>query len=94
MLITKIQKSTIGNITREFFRTETPYNYILAKVEQLENHSPELMEAINTLANELYVVHDDADEDSKRVNKLRAIALCLVVVNCINTQMEIDWLKG
>lgn len=94
MLIPKIEQSTIDNITVEFLRAETPYNYILDKISQLEEHSPELMESVNSLADRLYVHYDDASEDDKLVNKLRAVALALVVVNIVNTQMEIDWLRA
>lgn len=94
MLIPKIEQSTIDNITAEFLRAETPYNYILNKISQLEEHSPELMESINILADQLYVRNDDASENDKLVNKLRAVALALVVVNVVNTQMEIDWLRA
>lgn len=94
MLIPKIEKSTIDNVTREFLRSDTPYNYILDKISQLEEHCPELIDTINSLADRLYVHYDDSNEDDKLINKLRAVALTLVVVNCINTQIEIDWLKN
>lgn len=94
MLIPKIEQSTIDNIVREFFRAEEPLDYIINKISQLEEHCPELIKTINSLADHLYVHYDDASDDDKLVNKLRAVALALVIVNCINTQMEIDWLKG
>ena len=94
MLIPKIEKPTIDNVTREVLRSDESYNYIIDKKKQLKEHCPELLDVINSLADRLYVHYDDSNEDDKLVNKLRAVALGLVVVNLINTQMEIDWLKG
>lgn len=94
MLIPKIENSTIENVTNEFFRAELPFVYLAEKLEQLKNHNPLLLIALNDLTKQIFVEHDDSDEATKTVNQVAAISIALVVINCINTQMEIDWLKA
>lgn len=93
MILPKIHPSTVENLTNEFLRSE-PEKYIYSKIQQLNEHNPDLLNSIEGLAETVFVANDDASEVDKYVNKLRAIAVCLVIVNIINTQMEIDWLKG
>lgn len=93
MLLPKISKSTVNNVTTEFFRNDNIV-YLANKVKQLNEHDPVLAAAVNDLCGQVFVENDDADETSKSVNKMRAIAICLVLLNVVNTQMEIDWLKA
>jgi len=93
MLIPKIENSTINNVTREFFRAGLPFLYLNEKIDQLNENNPNLLLAINDLTKQIFIDHDDSDEATKIVNRMRAAAIALIVVNCINTQMEIDWLK-
>lgn len=92
MLIPKINKSTVDNITNEFLRT-TSFDYILDKIDQLSVENPALLECVKTLAKTIYVDNDDASEIDKKVNELRCVAICLIIINVINTEMEIEWLK-
>lgn len=94
MLIPKVENSTIQNVTNEFFRAENVFQYLADKMNQLTEHNPDLMSAISDLSYQVFVVHDDASENEKAVNRARAISIALIVANCINTQMEIDWLKA
>lgn len=94
MMLPKIDASTFENVTSEFFRAELPLLYLKEKTNQLNEHDHNLLESIVTLSEKIFVDNDDASDHDKGVNKARAIALALVVVNLINTQMEIDWLKA
>lgn len=94
MMLPKIQQSTIDNVTNEFFRAKLPVDYMFNKMERLKEHDPELLGVINDLSHKMFVEHDDASPEDKIVNRMRAVSLALVVINCVNTQMEIDWLKG
>ena len=94
MLLPKIDESTVANITTEFFRTDNVFHYLANKMNQLNEHNPTLMTAINDLSNQVFIVHDNAPEEEKWINRARVMSISLLVVNMINTQMEIDWLKS
>jgi hypothetical protein len=93
MLLPKISEATVENVTNEFFRGESIV-YLAGKIKQLNEHDPVLMTAVNDLCNQVFVGHDDADEGTKSLNKMRAVAICLIVLNVVNTQMEINWLES
>ena len=92
MMLPKISQSTFDNVSREYFRGDS-MDYILNKIDQMGESNKPLLQCINDLANGVFVDSDDASEDDKRVNKMRAVACMLILSNVINTQMEIDWLK-
>jgi len=92
MLIPKINVSTIDNVSSEFFRKNT-FDYIQEKTFQLVDENLNLISCIKILAKSLYVDHDDCSNEEKIINEQKAVALALIVVNLINTEMEIEWLK-
>lgn len=92
MLIPQIQESTVQNLCNEFMR-EGMGEYLKNKVDILADSNPHLFISICSLADNLFVIHDDSPSEDKMVNKMRAIALTLVAINLINTEMEIEWLK-
>lgn len=94
MLLPKIEESTIENITTEFFRADNVFLYLSNKMNQLNEHNPNLMTAISDLSYQIFIEHDNTSNEEKAVNRARAISIALLVANAINTQMEIDWLKG
>ena len=92
MLVPKILDSTIENATNEFFK-RGDVSYLEDKIKQLSEENPNLLNSINILSHSLFVENDDSDDNESQINKMRAVALCLVIINLINTQMEIDWLS-
>jgi len=92
MLIPLINESTIENLTNEFLRTN-PLDYVKEKVYQLKEENPLLLGCIAETAEIVFVQEDDAPEEDKLINKWRAIAFALLVLNIVNTEMEIEWLK-
>lgn len=93
MTLPLITESTIDNVTNEAFKRDV-FPYCFAKLKELEKSNPNLLEAISVISKHLYVDHDDeVNPEIREVNRLRCVAGMLIVINMINTQLEIDQLK-
>ena len=93
MSLPVITDSTIDNVTNEAFKREV-FPYCFSKLKELEKSNPNLLEAISVISKRLYVDHDDeTNTEVREVNRLRCVAGMLIVVNMINTQLEVDQLK-
>lgn len=95
MTLPVVQESTIDNVTNEAFKREI-FPYCFEKLKAMEKTNPNLLEAISVISGKLYLENesDDVTPEVREVNRLRCVAGMLIIVNLINTQMEIDQLKA
>ena len=94
MNLPEITESTIDNVTNEAFKRDV-FPYCFSKLKELEKSNPNLLEAISVISKQLYMEHESTDvaDEIREVNRLRCVAGMLIVINLINTQMEINQLK-
>lgn len=79
-----LESSSVDNLEREIIHSGGVLPYTIDKIDLLKENNPELLNLIKSLSESV----------DGRYNRLQCIAICVAIVNCIQTQYEINWLKG
>ena len=79
-----LESSSVDNVAREIIHCGGVLPYTIDKIDLLKENNPELLNLIESLSESV----------SCNLNRIQCIAICVAVVNSIQTQCEIDWLKG
>lgn len=93
-MIPMITESTIDNVTREAFKRDV-FPYCFEKLKEMNKNNPHLLEAISVISSQLFMHNEteDVSEEAREINRLRCVSGMLIVINLINTQLEINELK-